>query len=71
MRITLQISPEHHKVVQGPSKMNLQHISRITGTNIEFPNTNGFYDTASKHNIVIRGNLDGVIQARFMLMVFI
>ena len=68
--MTLEISPQHHAVVQGGSKMNLQHIRTITGTTIMFPDlTDPHIPPLRKNTISIRGSLDSVLQARLMLMV--
>ena len=69
--MTLEISPQHHAVVQGGSKMNLQHIRTATGTTIMFPDlTDPHIPPLRKNTISIRGALDCVLQARLMLMVF-
>ena len=69
--MTLEISPQHHAVVQGGSKMNLQHIRTVTATTIMFPDlTDPHIPPLRKNTISIRGSLDSVLQARLMLMVF-
>lgn len=68
--MTLEISPQHHAVVQGYNKMNLQHIRTATGTTIMFPDlTDPHIPPLRKNTISIRGSLDNVLQARLMLMV--
>jgi protein bicaudal C len=68
--MTLEISPQHHAVVQGGNKMNLQHIRTVTGTTIMFPDlTDPHIPPLRKNTISIRGSLDSVLQARLMLMV--
>lgn len=70
--MTLEISPQHHAVVQGCNKMNLQHIRSITNTTIMFPDlTDPHIPPLRKNTISIRGSLDSVLQARLMLMVCI
>ncbi|XP_032794013.1 protein bicaudal C homolog 1 isoform X1 [Daphnia magna] len=67
--MTLEISPQHHAVVQGGNKMNLQHIRTVTGTTIMFPDlTDPHIPPLRKNTISIRGSLDSVLQARLMLM---
>lgn len=67
--MTLEISPQHHAVVQGGSKMNLQHIRTVTATTIMFPDlTDPHIPPLRKNTISIRGSLDSVLQARLMLM---
>jgi len=68
--MTLEISPQHHAVVQGGNKMNLTHIRTITSTTIMFPDlTDPHIPPLRKNTISIRGSLDSVLQARLMLMV--
>lgn len=68
--MTLEISPQHHAVVQGGNKMNLQHIRTVTGTTIMFPDlTDPHIPPLRKNTISIRGALESVLQARLMLMV--
>ena len=68
--MTLEISPQHHAVVQGAGKMNLQHIRSVTGTTIMFPDlTDPHIPPLRKNTVSIRGSLDSVLQARLMIMV--
>lgn len=68
--MTLEISPQHHSVVQGYNKMNLQHIRGMTGTTIMFPDlTDPHIPPLRKNTVSIRGSLENVLQARLMLMV--
>ena len=63
-------SPQHHAVVQGAGKMNLQHIRSVTGTTIMFPDlTDPHIPPLRKNTVSIRGSLDSVLQARLMIMV--
>jgi len=67
--MTLEISPQHHSVVQGMNKMNLQHIRTMTSTTIMFPDlTDPHIPPLRKNTVSIRGSLDSVLQARLMLM---
>jgi len=67
--MTLEISPQHHAVVQGAGKMNLQNIRTNTGTTIMFPDlSDPHIPPLRKNTISIRGSLDSVLQARLMVM---
>lgn len=66
----LEISPQHHSVMEGPHAINLKTIMTQTGAQIVFPEANDpIIPILKKSSVTVSGNIDSVYLARQMLVV--
>lgn len=66
----LEISPQHHPVMEGPHAINLKTIMAQTGAQIVFPEANDpIIPVLKKSSVTVSGNIDSVYVARQMLVV--
>ncbi|KAL1465589.1 hypothetical protein WDU94_005144 [Cyamophila willieti] len=65
----LEISPQHHVLMEGPNAMNLKTIMAQTGAQIVFPEANDpIIPVLKKSSVTVSGNINSVYLARQMLV---
>lgn len=66
----MEISPQHHPIMEGPNAINLKTIMAQTGAQIVFPEANDpIIPVLKKSSVTVSGNIDSVYLARQMLVV--
>lgn len=65
----MEISPQHHPIMEGPNAINLKTIMAQTGAQIVFPEANDpIIPVLKKSSVTVSGNIDSVYLARQMLV---
>jgi len=68
VNVTVDISPQHHRLIIGHAGVSLQQVMQHTGATIQFPNLS-VSDTQHRGTVHISGTMTSVCAARHILLV--